>query len=166
MAQFGVWENEPGTNHMVPILLRTEAADEIEGKITMNRPSVFSNELLLDFEDVVQRHYQMDWNNTCYFTTINPNPNTRKINQNSFKTENLSAPERVVNKPSKKRKRNYKPPSCLHCGQSETPEWRKGPLGKNTLCNACGLQCSRIKREKRCEAGKVSFILNNDNECG
>lgn len=29
--------------------------------------------------------------------------------------------------------------SCLHCGENHTPEWRRGPYGNRTLCNACGL---------------------------
>ncbi|MCL7027666.1 hypothetical protein MKW94_009449 [Papaver nudicaule] len=27
---------------------------------------------------------------------------------------------------------------CLHCEITETPEWRQGPMGPRTLCNACG----------------------------
>jgi len=30
--------------------------------------------------------------------------------------------------------------SCQHCNTDETPRWRPGPYGRNTLCNACGLQ--------------------------
>lgn len=26
---------------------------------------------------------------------------------------------------------------CRGCGATETPEWRRGPLGPRTLCNAC-----------------------------
>ena len=26
---------------------------------------------------------------------------------------------------------------CLGCGATETPEWRRGPMGPRTLCNAC-----------------------------
>lgn len=29
---------------------------------------------------------------------------------------------------------------CSHCEAEETPQWRLGPLGPNTLCNACGLR--------------------------
>nr|XP_011471046.1 PREDICTED: GATA zinc finger domain-containing protein 5-like isoform X2 [Fragaria vesca subsp. vesca] len=29
---------------------------------------------------------------------------------------------------------------CTHCGISQTPQWREGPLGRNTLCNACGIR--------------------------
>ncbi|KAG2379855.1 GATA transcription factor [Vigna angularis] len=27
---------------------------------------------------------------------------------------------------------------CLHCGAEKTPQWRTGPMGPKTLCNACG----------------------------
>uniref|UniRef100_A0A0D9XPX0 GATA-type domain-containing protein n=1 Tax=Leersia perrieri TaxID=77586 RepID=A0A0D9XPX0_9ORYZ len=30
---------------------------------------------------------------------------------------------------------------CSHCGSSETPQWRMGPNGPGTLCNACGIRC-------------------------
>jgi hypothetical protein len=30
-----------------------------------------------------------------------------------------------------------KTPKCLGCGATETPEWRRGPMGPRTLCNAC-----------------------------
>ncbi|KAJ1264946.1 hypothetical protein BS78_08G039500 [Paspalum vaginatum] len=29
---------------------------------------------------------------------------------------------------------------CLHCGSSSTPQWREGPMGRSTLCNACGVR--------------------------
>ncbi|XP_057856699.2 GATA transcription factor 9-like [Cryptomeria japonica] len=29
---------------------------------------------------------------------------------------------------------------CLHCGVNKTPQWRCGPLGPKTLCNACGVR--------------------------
>lgn len=29
---------------------------------------------------------------------------------------------------------------CAHCETTKTPQWRRGPLGPHTLCNACGLQ--------------------------
>jgi hypothetical protein len=31
---------------------------------------------------------------------------------------------------------------CEVCGTSETPQWRRGPGGKRTLCNACGVKWS------------------------
>ncbi|XP_074295634.1 uncharacterized protein LOC141623423 [Silene latifolia] len=29
---------------------------------------------------------------------------------------------------------------CVHCDSTNTPQWRDGPLGRKTLCNACGIQ--------------------------
>ncbi|XP_009618081.1 GATA transcription factor 1-like isoform X1 [Nicotiana tabacum] len=29
---------------------------------------------------------------------------------------------------------------CQHCGADKTPQWRAGPLGPKTLCNACGVR--------------------------
>ncbi|CAJ1942433.1 unnamed protein product [Sphenostylis stenocarpa] len=29
---------------------------------------------------------------------------------------------------------------CGHCGVQKTPQWRTGPLGPKTLCNACGVR--------------------------
>lgn len=35
------------------------------------------------------------------------------------------------------------PGRCHSCNRAETPEWRRGPDGARTLCNACGLrECS------------------------
>ena len=36
---------------------------------------------------------------------------------------------------------------CADCGTLDSPEWRKGPRGPKTLCNACGLRWA--KKEKR-----------------
>ncbi|KAJ0976848.1 hypothetical protein J5N97_012322 [Dioscorea zingiberensis] len=30
--------------------------------------------------------------------------------------------------------------SCSYCGTKETPQWRRGPKGPSTLCNACGIR--------------------------
>lgn len=29
---------------------------------------------------------------------------------------------------------------CLHCASEKTPQWRSGPMGPKTLCNACGVR--------------------------
>lgn len=34
-------------------------------------------------------------------------------------------------------------PPCNHCGDMESPQWRKGPSDKPHLCNACGTRYLR-----------------------
>ncbi|KAL1932038.1 hypothetical protein VTP01DRAFT_9094 [Rhizomucor pusillus] len=36
---------------------------------------------------------------------------------------------------------------CHSCQTTETPEWRRGPDGARTLCNACGLHYSKLLRK-------------------
>ncbi|EDO15116.1 hypothetical protein Kpol_1046p6 [Vanderwaltozyma polyspora DSM 70294] len=36
---------------------------------------------------------------------------------------------------------------CLQCGETQTPEWRRGPYGNKTLCNACGLFYSKLTKK-------------------
>lgn len=40
----------------------------------------------------------------------------------------------------KKRSRAAPPGRCHSCNIEQTPEWRRGPDGARTLCNACGLR--------------------------
>jgi ribosomal protein L37AE/L43A len=36
---------------------------------------------------------------------------------------------------------------CMTCGRTDSPEWRKGPQGPKTLCNACGLRWAKESRK-------------------
>ncbi|KAG8715829.1 blue light receptor [Ceratobasidium sp. 423] len=36
---------------------------------------------------------------------------------------------------------------CTMCKRTDSPQWRKGPEGPNTLCNSCGLQWARTQRK-------------------
>ncbi|CAH9142952.1 unnamed protein product, partial [Cuscuta epithymum] len=46
-------------------------------------------------------------------------------------------PKTKKKKAKKMRKTGMK---CTHCEAVETPQWRRGPMGPNTLCNACGVR--------------------------
>ncbi|KNC98464.1 PAS domain S-box protein [Spizellomyces punctatus DAOM BR117] len=50
-----------------------------------------------------------------------------------------------------KRKKKSRVPTeelfCRQCGTTQSPEWRKGPSGPKTLCNACGLAFSKKQRK-------------------
>ncbi|CAL4911399.1 unnamed protein product [Urochloa decumbens] len=57
--------------------------------------------------------------------------------------EILQDPEYSPAPPKKNKKTNKAPAAgkrCVHCGSSETPQWRRGPEGRRTLCNACGVR--------------------------
>ena len=38
---------------------------------------------------------------------------------------------------------------CLECSTRETPEWRRGPKGPKTLCNACGLKYAKKLKQQQ-----------------
>lgn len=48
---------------------------------------------------------------------------------------------------------------CTHCLVQKTPQWRAGPMGPQTLCNACGVRykSGRLVPEYR-PAGSPSFV--------
>ncbi|KAF8545506.1 GATA zinc finger-domain-containing protein [Trichophaea hybrida] len=51
--------------------------------------------------------------------------------------------------PEKKMRRGRAAPPgrCHSCHRAETPEWRRGPDGARTLCNACGLHYAKLTRK-------------------
>ncbi|XP_009588688.2 GATA transcription factor 5-like [Nicotiana tomentosiformis] len=54
--------------------------------------------------------------------------------------------ESIVRKPAANKRRKkaagggVQPRRCSHCGVQKTPQWRAGPMGAKTLCNACGVR--------------------------
>ncbi|XP_076938546.1 GATA transcription factor 5-like [Bidens hawaiensis] len=64
--------------------------------------------------------------------------------------ESIQTAESIFGKPpvKKPKKRNVavgaaepaQPRRCSHCLVQKTPQWRAGPLGAKTLCNACGVR--------------------------
>ncbi|KAH7343338.1 hypothetical protein B0J17DRAFT_625058 [Rhizoctonia solani] len=42
---------------------------------------------------------------------------------------------------------------CVTCGRTDSPEWRKGPLGAKTLCNACGLRWAKRNSKRKTDEG-------------
>ncbi|CAO3566441.1 unnamed protein product [Mortierella alpina] len=56
----------------------------------------------------------------------------------------------------KRAKRTQPPGRCLSCDSSDTPEWRRGPDGARTLCNACGLHYAKLlKRQNQQQAKQL-----------
>ncbi|GIL44667.1 hypothetical protein Vafri_2184 [Volvox africanus] len=45
---------------------------------------------------------------------------------------------------------------CVECGATSTPQWREGPMGPKTLCNACGVRRQRLLRKQ--QAATVGIV--------
>jgi len=41
---------------------------------------------------------------------------------------------------------------CNKCGTGDTPEWRRGPDGPHSVCNACGLHFAKLRKKELVEA--------------
>ena len=54
---------------------------------------------------------------------------------------------------------------CLHCATDKTPQWRSGPMGPKTLCNACGVRykSGRLVPEYRPAASPTFVIAQHSN---
>jgi len=83
----------------------------------------------------------------------------------------LSADAPGENSSSSRKKRRRKVQRrdlhCHVCGATDTPEWRRGPEGDHTLCNACGLHYAKAlkkekeAREKEGRKHSIDMLLNN-----
>ncbi|KAJ9616714.1 white collar 2 type of transcription factor [Cladophialophora chaetospira] len=53
---------------------------------------------------------------------------------------------------------------CTDCGTLDSPEWRKGPNGPKTLCNACGLRWAKKEKKKTTGSGAIADVTASTNE--
>ncbi|KAJ2615556.1 hypothetical protein H4S08_001182 [Coemansia sp. RSA 1365] len=67
------------------------------------------------------------------------------------KRRTVLSPARTKTRKRSKRADAAQPNSCRSCGISETPEWRRGPDGARTLCNACGLHYAKLNKKRATE---------------
>eukprot|EP00833_Pecoramyces_ruminatium_P001640 jgi/Orpsp1_1/1175672/evm.model.c7180000054772.1 len=55
-------------------------------------------------------------------------------------TRKRSKTKSETGSPAKRSPANHPGKVCEYCGGSETPMWRRGPSGKGSLCNKCGVK--------------------------
>ena len=55
---------------------------------------------------------------------------------------------------------------CHTCGRTDSPEWRKGPLGAKTLCNACGLRWAKRNSKRKADGQEGSGDDGKDSATG
>lgn len=77
-------------------------------------------------------------------------PDPKKRRGVSFLPHPRRTHELMPNKPIQ---RAAPPGRCHSCNRAETPEWRRGPDGASTLCNACGLRKCHVSN-----TAIVSFV--------
>ncbi|KAK4056785.1 hypothetical protein OIO90_002034 [Microbotryomycetes sp. JL221] len=46
---------------------------------------------------------------------------------------------------------------CANCGRSQSAEWRTGPTGPKTLCNACGLRWSKARPSAQSSSSQTAL---------
>ncbi|OAQ70700.1 GATA-type sexual development transcription factor NsdD [Pochonia chlamydosporia 170] len=66
--------------------------------------------------------------------------------------DNGMKPQYTMTEVKKRRGRAAPPGRCHSCNRIDTPEWRRGPDGARTLCNACGLHYAKLERKRQLEA--------------
>jgi hypothetical protein len=87
-----------------------------------------------------------------------PGSNKRKSSPNEVqpRTERKRARRRARTPKNGSATQGRPAKTCLECGRTETHQWRSGPQGMSTLCNACGMRYSRSLKKKPTTAGEES----------
>ncbi|KAG8961541.1 blue light receptor [Tulasnella sp. 419] len=73
---------------------------------------------------------------------------TRQRKGTSGTITEMDEDDATVRRRKRKAQNNEHQYVCVTCGRTDSPEWRKGPLGPKTLCNACGLRHSKRTKKK------------------
>ncbi|KAL1562231.1 GATA transcription factor 9-like [Salvia divinorum] len=103
---------------------------------------------------------------TSRLTVVPPNPPAPTITSSSEFDVSGAATAKAVKSVGLKKKEGRDGPGggegrkCLHCATDKTPQWRTGPMGPKTLCNACGVRykSGRLVPEYR-PASSPTFML-------
>ena len=81
---------------------------------------------------------------------LNSNKNTEEIIKCLVdSTRATQAQQQHTNKRKRMKLTNPVHRECAICKETNTPEWRKGPEGTHTLCNACGLNFAKKMKQER-----------------
>ncbi|KAG6389463.1 hypothetical protein SASPL_150931 [Salvia splendens] len=98
-------------------------------------------------------------------------PVTSEAPAMSSSSESSGGNKRSPKPPGARQRRKDAPESsgegrrCLHCATDKTPQWRTGPMGPKTLCNACGVRykSGRLVPEYRPAASPTFVMMKHSN---
>ncbi|KAI3993886.1 hypothetical protein MKX01_002899 [Papaver californicum] len=79
-------------------------------------------------------------NSTSTITTFTTTTTTTTTIDEDDEQEELMMKMEEEEEESRRKDSLGQPRRCAHCLSQRTPQWRAGPLGPKTLCNACGVR--------------------------
>ncbi|KAK8476558.1 hypothetical protein V6N13_021002 [Hibiscus sabdariffa] len=140
----------------------------------------FTHDLCLPSDDVAELEWLSqfvddsfsDFPSNSLAGTFNP----RNDHHSSFSSKAWSTRSRAPTTTTSKTKREVQSQAslaaaeggvrrCTHCASEKTPQWRTGPLGPKTLCNACGVRykSGRLVPEYRPAASPTFMLTQHSN---
>eukprot|EP01098_Paradermamoeba_levis_P004350 TRINITY_DN1871_c0_g1_i1.p1 TRINITY_DN1871_c0_g1~~TRINITY_DN1871_c0_g1_i1.p1 ORF type:complete len:183 (-),score=36.74 TRINITY_DN1871_c0_g1_i1:172-720(-) len=109
---------------------------------------------------------ELSWTSSASVTYNHPSASSRIPPSNLPPTPHIPRSAEFEAVSNRKRRRPASEHQiCFSCGATQTPEWRRGPDGKASLCNACGLYFAKMKKKENKmkesqDRVKISNLLN------
>ncbi|KZV51439.1 GATA transcription factor 12-like [Dorcoceras hygrometricum] len=126
---------------------KSTATDTSSSVTTTHSPPIFSSDVSVPGKARSKRSRAApcDWSSRLLLVSPSPNLQTTP----SIKKQSAETPGR----------------KCLHCASEKTPQWRTGPMGPKTLCNACGVRfkSGRLVPEYRPAASPTFVTAKHSN---
>ncbi|XP_073064443.1 GATA transcription factor 9-like [Primulina eburnea] len=137
------------TNTTAPAAAAAQSAatDTSSSVTTTHSPPIFSTDVSVPGKARSKRSRAVpcDWSSRLLLVSPSPTHKTTP----SIKKQPADTPGR----------------KCLHCASEKTPQWRTGPMGPKTLCNACGVRfkSGRLVPEYRPAASPTFVTTKHSN---
>ncbi|XP_073053939.1 GATA transcription factor 9 [Primulina eburnea] len=96
---------------------------------------------------------------------VAPTPSSNVPTMSSSSSSNFAAGSKTTVVEKKAPDNSSDGRKCLHCATDKTPQWRTGPMGPKTLCNACGVRykSGRLVPEYRPAASPTFMLTKHSN---
>ncbi|KAH1218990.1 GATA transcription factor 11 [Glycine soja] len=130
------------------------------------RPSSFSPLFSIPFilnSPAMQNHQRIAAADSDFGTNVAGNLSNKLKKQKKKDSSLLSDDVEMMRSSSPE---SGSPRKCMHCEVTKTPQWREGPVGPKTLCNACGVRyrSGRLFPEYR-PAASPTFVASLHSNC-
>ncbi|KAL1543367.1 GATA-binding factor 2 [Salvia divinorum] len=136
----------------------TSAAAEFEDSSV---PTNYSTDFTDIFPVPTEEEAELEWLSTYMDDSFTDFPASEVANASvDFHGRAQSKRSRAANGVNRAAESAEAARRCTHCASEKTPQWRTGPMGPKTLCNACGVRykSGRLVPEYR-PAASPTFVL-------